>query len=162
MDTRMPVMNGYEAIKRIRSSADGRQVKIVSVTASAFDEDRKIALEIGADDFLGKPFREEVLLEKIRMLLAVEYVYADEPSALKPEKDAAGELLNAQVAALPETLITQFRAAIFAADLDRMLELIHQMEEQDVNVARRMRTLAEDFDYQKLLELTTRQKGEAG
>ncbi|MDO8754337.1 MAG: ATP-binding protein, partial [Anaerolineales bacterium] len=68
MDTRMPVMNGYEAIKRIRSSVDGKKVKIVSVTASAFEEDRKKAMEIGADDFLGKPFREDVLLEKIKAL----------------------------------------------------------------------------------------------
>jgi PAS domain S-box-containing protein len=161
MDNRMPVMNGYEAIKRIRSSVDGKKVKIVSVTASAFDEDRKKALEIGADDFLGKPFREEVLLEKIKALLTVEYVYADEPSALKPEKDAAGEWLKEKAAALPETLINQLHDATLSADLDRVLELIHQIEKHDVNVAGRMRSLAENFDYQKLLEMTTREKGEA-
>src|ERR1035437_2700027 len=82
MDMRMPVRNGYEAIERIRSSVNGKKVKIVSVTASAFDTDRKEALEIGADDFLGKPFREEVLLEKIKALMKVEYVYADELAAL--------------------------------------------------------------------------------
>jgi len=131
------------------------------VTASAFDEDRKKALEIGADDFLGKPFREEVLLEKIKALLTVEYVYADEPSALKPEKDAAGEWLKEKAAALPETLINQLHDATLSADLDRVLELIHQIEKHDVNVAGRMRSLAENFDYQKLLEMTTREKGEA-
>jgi PAS domain S-box-containing protein len=161
MDSRMPVMNGFEAIKRIRSSAGGDKVKIVSVTASAFDEDRKSAMNIGADDFLGKPFREEVLLEKIKELLSVEYVYADELSALKPETPAAGASLEAKVAALPETLIGQLREATLAADLDRMLEIIRQIEQQDDHVAARMRSLADAFDYQKLLEMTTRQPGEA-
>jgi PAS domain S-box-containing protein len=156
MDTRMPVMNGLEAIKRIRSSAGGKKVKIISVTASAFDEDRKKAMEIGADDFLGKPFREEVLLEKIRALLKVEYIYTDEPAAPGPEKDAAGGLVKEQLAALPETLVSQLHDATLAADQDRMLVLIHNVEKLDVNVAGRMRSLAEDFDYQKLLEMTTR------
>jgi CheY-like chemotaxis protein len=160
MDMRMPVMDGLEAIKRIRSSIDGEKVKIVSVTASAFDEDRTKALEIGADDFLGKPFREEVLLEKIKALLTVEYVYADEPSAPKPEKDALGDLLKEKVAALPETLVNQLHNATLSADLDRILELIHQIEKHDVNVAGRMRNLAEGFDYQELLEITTRQNVE--
>ena len=161
MDTRMPVMNGLEAIKRIRSSAGGKKVKIVSVTASAFDEDRKKAMEIGADDFLGKPFREEALLEKIKALLKVEYVYAHEPSAPRPKKDAADELVKEKLAALPETLIRQLHDATLSADQDRMLVLIHHIEKHDVNVAGRMRILAEDFDYQSLLEMTTRQKDEA-
>jgi len=158
MDMRMPVLNGYEAIQRIRSGAGGNQVKIVSVTASAFDEDRKTALEIGADDFLGKPFREEVLLEKIKELLALEYVYADEPAALPPTKESAGEWLQwkAKAAALPEALVRQLREATRAADLDRILEIIRQLEPQDARVAAKMRTLADNFDYQKLLEMTAR------
>jgi CheY-like chemotaxis protein len=155
MDTRMPVMDGYEAIRRIRARADGKAVRIISVTASAFDEDRKKALEIGADDFLGKPFREDVLLEKIKALLAVDYVYTDEPSVLKPEQEAAGEVWRERAAALPATLINQLHDATLAADLARILELIEQVEKHNVSVAGRMRSLAKDFDYRNLLEMTT-------
>ena len=156
MDTRMPVMDGFEAIKRIRSSTGGNEVKIVSVTASAFDVDRKEAIEIGADDFLGKPFREEVLLEKIKELLKVDYIYTASPPALQPEQDAADILMKKKVAALPGTLIDQLHTATLSADLDQMLELINQVEKHDVDVAAKMKSLAENFDYQKLLEMTTR------
>ena len=101
MDTRMPVMNGFDAIKLIRSSVEGRQVKIISVTASAFDADRDKALEIGADEFLGKPFREEVLLEKIRIVLGIAYKYVDDPSVLTPENKAA-PLTKEKETVLPE------------------------------------------------------------
>jgi PAS domain S-box-containing protein len=160
MDTRMPVMGGYEAIKRIRESVAGKTVKVISVTASAFGEDRKKALEIGADDFLGKPFREEVLLEKIKVLLPIEYVYADDPPAPIPEPDGAGDLFPGKVAALPEALINRLHNAALSADLDRMLEIIHQIEKHDIAVAGRLRRLAENFEYQKLLEITVAQDEE--
>jgi PAS domain S-box-containing protein len=154
MDTRMPVLDGYEAIKRIRAKVDGKKVRIVSVTASAFDEDRKKAMENGADDFLGKPFREEVLLEKIKALIGVDYIYADEPSALLPEKDHADDVFQERVASLPEALIGQLHDATLSADLDRILDIIQQLEHHDANVAGKMRSLAENFDYQKVLEMT--------
>jgi DNA-binding response OmpR family regulator len=158
MDTRMPIMNGFEAIQRIRASAGGALVKIVSVTASAFDEDRKKAIEIGADDFLGKPFREEVLLEKIKELLKVDYVYADEPAASDPEKDAATEGLQEKVAAVPEELLSLLHEATLSADLDQMLDLIQRIEQTDAVVAKGLKCLAEGFEYQALLSLTTRRK----
>jgi len=160
MDTRMPVMDGYEAIRRIRKSDGGKNVKIVSVTASAFEEDRKKALGIGADDFLGKPFREEVLLEKIKVLLAIEYVYGTESVAVKPEQGGMDDSLKEKVAALPKPLINQLHAATLSADLDRMLEIIQQMEKQDAAVAGSLRDFAENFEYQKLLEITARQDKE--
>ena len=147
-------------LKRIRESVDGEKVKIVSVTASAFGADREKALEIGADDFLGKPFREEVLLEKIKALLAIEYVYDDEPSALKPEKNAAKGLSKEQVAALPEALVNRLHQAVLSADLDQMLEIIRQIEKQDSVVAGGLRSLAENFEYQKLLGITAAHKKE--
>jgi len=160
MDTRMPVMGGYEAIRRIRESVGGKKVKIVSVTASAFDEDSEEALDIGADDFLGKPFREDVLFGKIKALLALEYVYADEPPTLESEPGVTDDLLKEKVPALPEDLISRLHRAVLAADLDRMLEIIHQIENHDSAIAGRLRSLAENFEYPKLLGMTAAQNQE--
>src|SRR6202043_1180381 len=77
---RMPVMDGHEAIRRIRAMAGGADLKIIAVTASAMDENRQELLEIGADDFIGKPFRETELFQKIHAHVGVEYVYADQPT----------------------------------------------------------------------------------
>ncbi len=60
MDIFMPIMDGLEATRRIRSlekERDTPAIPVVAVTASAFDEDRQQALEAGCTDFLAKPIR---------------------------------------------------------------------------------------------------------
>jgi hemerythrin-like metal-binding protein len=61
MDMQMPVLSGLEATRRIRALPAGREVPIIAMTANAFDEDRRLCLEAGMDDFLGKPLLPEVL-----------------------------------------------------------------------------------------------------
>ena len=53
----MPVMNGYEATQQIRALDDPAlaEITILAMTANAFEEDRKKALECGMDGFLSKP-----------------------------------------------------------------------------------------------------------
>ena len=64
MDVQMPVMNGYEATKQIRALTDPALagITILAMTANAFDEDRKKALECGMDGFLSKPIVIEELI----------------------------------------------------------------------------------------------------
>ena len=60
----MPVMDGYEATRQIRALADPALagITILAMTANAFDEDRKKALECGMDSFLSKPIVIEELI----------------------------------------------------------------------------------------------------
>jgi signal transduction histidine kinase/ActR/RegA family two-component response regulator len=69
MDLRMPKMDGYEAMQRIRQSAGGTTARIVAVTASAFDVDLSRIRSSGADDILRKPFRREKLLRIVEAQL---------------------------------------------------------------------------------------------
>ena len=122
------------------------------MTASAFEETRQEVLADGADDFVSKPFRETELIEKIGRLLGVKYVYAEAVSVTaKPE--ALEALTSESLTGLPGELIRQIREATINADLDRMLELIQQAATHDARVANGLRSLAERFDYQKLLDL---------
>jgi CheY-like chemotaxis protein len=57
MDIRMPVMDGYEATRRIRGLPGGDSVRIVALTASVLDEDRGDIIQAGCDEMLVKPFR---------------------------------------------------------------------------------------------------------
>jgi CheY-like chemotaxis protein len=149
MDFRMPVMDGHEAIRRIRAAAGGKEVKIIAVTASALDENRQVLLGIGADDFIGKPFQEVELFQKIHAHLGVEYEYAEEPAA--PEE--AAELTPESLAALPIDLIQPMREAVISADLDQLLAKIQEVEAGDPRLAQGLRRLAERFEYEKLLDL---------
>ena len=151
MDFRMPVMDGQEAIRRIRAAAGGGEPKIIAVTASAMDDNRQELMEVGADDFIGKPFRESELFQKIHAHVGVEYVYADPLTTAAPE--GAAELTPESLASWPQHLIDKMRLAVATADLDQLLARIQEVEARDPRVAQGLRRLAEGFHYQKLLDL---------
>ncbi len=71
MDVQMPRMNGYEAAKRIRSLEDPGKanIPIIAVTANAFEEDRKIALESGMNGHLAKPYDVAEMLRTLAQIL---------------------------------------------------------------------------------------------
>ena len=67
MDVQMPIMDGYAATKQIRALDDPALagITILAMTANAFDEDRKKALECGMDGFLSKPIVIEKLIDAL-------------------------------------------------------------------------------------------------
>lgn len=150
MDFRMPVMDGLEAIRRIRSMPGGLELKIIAVTASAMDENRQQLLEIGADDFIGKPFREVELFQKIHVHLGVEYDFARDLPGTKSEQHP---LTPSSLAGWPPDLIEPMREAVMTADLDQLLTTINAVAARDPRIARGLRSLAENFQYQELLDL---------
>ena len=72
MDIQMPVMDGYNAARLIRGMEDREkaEVPIVAVTANAFEEDRKLALEAGMNGHLAKPYDIPKMLQTLTELLA--------------------------------------------------------------------------------------------
>ena len=71
MDIQMPIMDGYEAARLIRAFADPAKasIPIVAVTANAFEEDRKLALEAGMNGHLAKPYDIPKMMETLKQLL---------------------------------------------------------------------------------------------
>ena len=71
MDIMMPVLNGYEAAKRIRSldREDAKKIPIIAMTANAFTEDRIRAKEAGMDEHVAKPVDAELLIKVIHKLV---------------------------------------------------------------------------------------------
>lgn len=153
IDFRMPVMDGREAIARIRAAAGGKDVKIIAVTASAMEENRLDLLAVGANDFIGKPFREADLFQKIHDHAGVEYVYAEHPVTGSRKELPEIELTSESLMGLPQNLIHSMREAVVTADLDDLLIKIQAVEAHDPRIAQGLRRLAEDFQYQKLLDL---------
>jgi PAS domain S-box-containing protein len=153
MDFRMPVMDGDEAIRRIRLMAGGGFPRIIAVTASAMDENRQELMKIGADDFLSKPFRDVDLFQKIHAHLGMKYIYAEDPTAATREETAA--LTHESLANWPQDLIQSMRDAVMTADLDQVLVKIQEVQAHDPHVAQGLRRLAEGFQYQSLIDLLT-------
>ena len=71
MDVQMPVMNGYDAARKIRRLDDPQKanIPIIAMTANAFSEDRQMALDVGMNDHVAKPINMNVLVPTLRKYL---------------------------------------------------------------------------------------------
>jgi len=69
LDIMMPGMDGYEVCKRLREHPSLSDIKILMVTAKGALEDRVKGYEVGANDFITKPFEEENILESVEFFL---------------------------------------------------------------------------------------------
>jgi PAS domain S-box-containing protein len=78
MDLRLPgTIDGLEATRRLRRGPRGKALRIVAVSASAYDLDRAGCLEAGCDEFLAKPFREEELWTLTERMLGLTWQFAE-------------------------------------------------------------------------------------
>ncbi len=153
MDLKMPVMDGYEAIRRIRAGEGGGEVKIIAVTASVFKEAGVGIISGGADTVMLKPFREAELFDKIGGLLGAEYVYAEEPAAAEAGLEDTDLLRKNALADLPAGLVARLRDAATNGDFHLLVELTASVETQNPRLAGALRTLAGNFDTQRILDL---------
>ena len=154
MDMTMPVMDGYEATRKIKASPDIKNTAIIAVTASAFEEDKQRIFAAGADGYLSKPFKEAELFENIGRLTGTEYLYEETGGGEKtPETTDDTALMRKTVAALPPDLVDQLRDAVEGADIDRLKELVAQLATDHPTLAQRIQEMASRYEYDALIEL---------
>jgi two-component system sensor histidine kinase/response regulator len=155
MDMLMPVMDGYEATRQIKKTLEGRETIIIALTASAFDEQRQIILSAGCNDLICKPFREEVLFEKIAHHLNLRYIYEKEnlstsfstPTLLK-------SLTTEDLSVMPTDWVIELHRAALCVDDNRILELIEEIPETEANLANTLTDLVDNFRIDIIIDLT--------
>ena len=154
MDIRMPVIDGYEATRRIKATTKGRDTVIIALTASAFEEDRERVLSEGCDDFVRKPFREDEIFDVLAKHLGVRFIFDKEHAQLTAALtiDVAASL-TAALAILPSDWVADLQQATIKADLNLILTLIDQIRGKNPVLANALVDLANDFEYKKILTL---------
>ncbi|MGK7954037.1 MAG: PAS domain S-box protein [Crocosphaera sp.] len=157
MDMRMPILDGYQATERIKASPKGQETVIIALTASAFEEERNLVLSAGCDDFMRKPFREDVLWEKIAQHLGVEYIYQDfdEQSGFSQQNNSkTTSQLQALLEKMPPPWIEELHQAALECSDDGILELVSQIPPDSQPLAIALQEWSENFLFDSVIELT--------
>jgi two-component system sensor histidine kinase/response regulator len=155
MAMQMPVMSGFAATQQIKTTIKGQATKIVALTASAFEENRHTILASGCDDFVAKPFREEILLEKIRQHLGVQYVYENNSiiESQNPAKVSEVELFSFLFKMSDEWRM-QLNTAAAQCNDESVLGLITQIPPDNQALINSLRELTLNFQFKKIMQLT--------
>jgi CheY-like chemotaxis protein len=152
MDMRMPIMDGHEATRRIKSTIKGQAIAIIALTASVFEHERMSVLEDGCDDFVRKPFREAAIFEKLTQHLGVEFIYEETGKAPSPR--VAPELTADSFTQASPEWIARLHHAASMADYEASLSLIDEIRPTDDDLADALHNLVVEFRFDRILTFT--------
>lgn len=158
MDMRMPIMDGYEATKRIKAQPQGQDTVIIALTASVFEEERSLVLSVGCDDFVRKPFKPQEIYDALTKHLGVTFMYEDD-AEVATEEGAEAAITEALTQVSPEW-ISNFHEAANRADAEEMLSLITQIETEHTHAAKELIDMVNNFRLEELIALTQSQGGD--
>ena len=148
MDYHMPNADGFEATRKIKATPEGKDVPIIIVTASALDQSHENAMTAGADGLIKKPYIEDDLLEELKRLLHLKYIYDKNDESAKQEKDDTTNVSDT-IKRLPKELVAEMRQTVLEGNQNNLLKLINS-EDIDPKLAKILRSKAENFEYENL------------
>ena len=146
MDIRMPVMDGYEATKRIVEADTEQKSIIIAFTASAFDEEKSKILQAGCHDFMRKPFREADLFDALKQHLGVEFIYEEESE--QQSEEFTSQKMDLE---LSPTWLAQLEEAALIIDTDEIVALIEEIREPMPAFAKQLTEWANNFEHEEIL-----------
>ena len=191
MDIQMPVMDGYEATRQIKarerqlengewrmkngdkgefSHSQTTNTIIIALTASAFEEQQEAILSAGCDDFVHKPFREEVLFEKMATYLGVRYTYEENlPAISKTVQPLGSKTINgssssnqgsatlraSDLQVMPPEWLAKLHLAALEIDDRQVLELIEQIPQSQATLAQTLTNLVDNFRLDIIIDCSS-------
>jgi CheY-like chemotaxis protein len=156
MDMRMPIMDGYEATKYIKSTTKGNATAIIALTASVLEEEKAITLSAGCDDFMRKPFKESMIFDILNKHLGVKYIYeelATEDENLQQSPSMLSSIDLTALAVMSPEWRSQLCQVSLEADSNRVTKLIGEIPDQTSPLVQVIEKLASQFQLDEIAEL---------
>jgi CheY-like chemotaxis protein len=143
MDLRMPVMDGHEATRRIRTLPGGDAVKIVAFTAGVLKEDRDRLIAAGCDHMLIKPIDSRLIFRTLERLLGLRLAYVN-------VVDASDGEVQVELGMLPRPLLDRLHKAAQRLDKAEALAVLEQVRAVSHATAEQLEGLLRAYRYDRI------------
>jgi two-component system sensor histidine kinase/response regulator len=162
MDMRMPLMDGNEATVLIREkerekqdSNNSTKTVIIALTASTLENDKKSIIANGCDDFVAKPFKINVIFEKLAQKLGVEFIFEEDKSDLEISRKASEitALTSSSLLSLPPELLAELTSSITKGDIEASKKVTEQIREYNSDIAQNLETMIKNYQFDEILGL---------
>ena len=150
MDILMENLDGLQTIQIIRKKEKDFNIPIIALSANVFEEDKKQAINSGANDFLPKPVEEKDILLMLEKYLNIELIYDDKKDDLE-RNDISEELKN-----LPKEFFQKLNEKILLMDNEAILTLIKEYK-LSFELQNHIENLVNEYKYQELMDLSKNQ-----
>ncbi|BAY75503.1 integral membrane sensor hybrid histidine kinase [Nostoc linckia NIES-25] len=151
-DLVMPIFDGFELINRLRQSEQFKNIAIIASSASVFAIDQHKSIDVGADTFLPKPVEAEMLLEMLRKILQLKWIFDEKADANQKNKPAALEQ-SIDTISPNQQILQELLELVQDGDIQNILELADQLSTSDekLNVfTQHIVQLASNFQLKRL------------
>jgi CheY-like chemotaxis protein len=150
LDLRMPRMDGDEAARRLIENPATANIPVIAVTASAFEEDKRIVANAGFAGYVRKPFRPQDIYAILQAKLGLDF----ELTQPAPRSQKAGATLDRQaMRALDEPTKAELRAALDRGNMTQFKALLARIEPSEPEIAESLSEIVSRYDYDRLHEL---------
>jgi CheY-like chemotaxis protein len=153
LDILMPGMDGLEVFDKIKSDPQNRDLKIVCITASAFDQQRTTYLEKGFDFFISKPFKADEIFEALAKNLSIEFEYKEKSDFEDLEVEET-EMVFSEIK-VSQKLIDKiiYSAEVCSiTELDRYLKELNSKGNGCSQLSIFLKILLKDYDMDSIIE----------
>lgn len=158
MDLVMPVMDGFEATRRIRSLPGFEKLPIVAASASVFDYHQQASKGAGCNDFIAKPFRAGELFALLKKYLDLTWIYDEATPVLSSDAESSSSASAAETIMVGPSVeqATRLLDLAMMGDIMGIVELTYKLEQTDASLIpflRKIRQLAKNFNEEQICEL---------
>lgn len=151
MDKRMPILDGCEAARRIKSAPGGQETIIIALTGSISGNSETICETTDCDDFVSKPFQMADLFKKMAQHLGIQYAY-QEPVEVRAASEM--QLTREDLLLFSEQWRMALHDTILQGRAERVLAMIAEIRSVQPEIAAALIMLVEEFRFDELVALT--------
>jgi signal transduction histidine kinase/CheY-like chemotaxis protein len=153
MDMRMPILDGYETTKIIKSTTQGNATVIIAITASVLEEDKVVTISAGCDDFVRKPFRNEMIFELLTKHLGVNFIYENSPKELPQTSTTNLKEVTEDLQAMSPPWLEELYQASIDLDEETISELIAEVPPVHIYLRNYLKDQVENYRFDNLRTL---------